>query len=231
LEIQDIDNDGDADLIVGNEGYNSQYTASQSKPLVIDYGQLDNNESWDAMISMYFDSKLEPIYSKANLANQMRDFVQTNYKYYANYAVSSTADILGQLNTAQRSEVNHLGSSIFINDGGKFIQKDLPIAAQAAPVEALASVDVNGDGNLDLVVAGNNYNNRVESGWVDGLNGLVLLGDGKGNFKEEKFSGFYVPGNAKNIQGITVDGKPCFIVGINHGKVQLFELNRAQKLQ
>ena len=231
LEIQDIDNDGDADLIVGNEGYNSQYTASQSKPLVIDYGQLDNNESWDAMISMYFDSKLEPIYSKANLANQMRDFVQTNYKYYANYAVSSTADILGQLNTAQRSEVNHLGSSIFINDGGKFIQKDLPKAAQAAPVEALESVDVNGDGNLDLLVAGNNYNNRVESGWVDGLNGLVLLGDGKGNFKEEKFSGFYVPGNAKNIQDITVDGKPCFIVGINHGKVQLFELNKAQKLQ
>ncbi len=223
IHAVDIDSDGDLDLVAGNEGLNSQYTASKSKPLVLDYGKLDDNESWDAMVSQYYGNVLAPIYSLDELNSQMRNFVSTNYKYYGDYAPSTTSDILSKLNKAERLTVSELSSSVFINENGVFKKKHLPIEAQFAPVELVSSMDVNGDGNIDLILAGNNYNNRVELGWVDALNGLILLGDGKGGFIPNRISGFYVPGNAKSIDYITVEGVKSILVTQNHGELKLFQ--------
>lgn len=223
IELVDLDGDGDLDIVAGNEGLNSQIEASFAKPLTVDYGFLDDNKSWDAIVSQYYGNNLQPIYSKNDLSDQMRNFVLTNYKYYSEYASASTSSILAKLKPSKRAEVNYLRSDVFINEAGVFKPQGLPVLAQAAPVEAIEALDVNGDGNLDLLIAGNNNNNKIEYGWVDGLNGMVLLGDGKGNFTEYKNSGFYVPGQAKNIEPITVNGKKMYLVAQNHGKVKLFE--------
>jgi hypothetical protein len=63
----------------------------------------------------------------------------------------------------------------------------------------------------------------VEFGWTDALNGLVLLGDGKGGFEVLKNSGFHVPGNAKNIRPIKVNNRSFYVISQNHDKVKLFE--------
>ena len=42
--------------------------------------------------------------------------------------------------------------------------------------------DFDGDGNLDVVINANDYGTEVQSGRYDALNGLLLKGDGKGNF-------------------------------------------------
>ncbi|MGB0851567.1 MAG: FG-GAP repeat domain-containing protein, partial [Bacteroidia bacterium] len=223
VEFADLDNDGDLDMVVGNEGLNSQYNASKSKPLVVDFGYLDENKKWDAIISQYTNWGLVPIYAKNEIEHQMKYFISSNYKYYSDYASSSTSTLLSNLNKAERIKVTELRSSVFINTEEGFKKQPLTNRCQVAPIEDIESIDINGDGNMDLLMVGNNYNNRIEYGWTDALNGLVLLGDGKGGFDVKELSGFYVPGNGKNIETIEIGGKTYFIVSQTHDKVRLFE--------
>jgi hypothetical protein len=59
----------------------------------------------------------------------------------------------------------------------------LPAEAQFAPVFGLLTGDYNGDGNLDVLIAGNSDATEASTGRYDAMTGLLLAGDGKGNFK------------------------------------------------
>ena len=61
--------------------------------------------------------------------------------------------------------------------------------------------DFDGDGNLDVLINGNDYGTEVSIGRYDALNGLLLKGDGKGNFKPLSIlqSGIYIPGDGKAL--------------------------------
>jgi hypothetical protein len=61
--------------------------------------------------------------------------------------------------------------------------------------------DFDGDGNLDVVINGNDYGSDATIGRYDALNGLMLKGDGKGNFKSLSIvqSGIYIPGDGKAL--------------------------------
>ncbi|MEZ4893254.1 MAG: VCBS repeat-containing protein [Saprospiraceae bacterium] len=49
------------------------------------------------------------------------------------------------------------------NQGGKFVQHKLPIPVQASPIQGIICDDFNGDGNLDILMAGNKYGYEVET--------------------------------------------------------------------
>lgn len=58
--------------------------------------------------------------------------------------------------------------------------------------------DYDSDGNLDVLINGNDYGTEVTVGRYDALNGLLLKGDGKGGFKPLTIleSGIFIPLNA-----------------------------------
>ena len=41
IVLDDIDNDGDIDILAGNLGLNTQYRASQKEPMTLTYGDFD----------------------------------------------------------------------------------------------------------------------------------------------------------------------------------------------
>ena len=95
---------------------------------------------------------------------------------------------------------NNFNSCYLENNGeGKFDLHPLPEVAQKAPLNGMVVDDFNGDGNLDVAVCGNDYGNEVLNGRYDAMNGLVLLGDGTGNFKELSIlqAGLFIPGDAR----------------------------------
>jgi hypothetical protein len=95
-----------------------------------------------------------------------------------------------------------LRTSYIENKGnGQFAIKPLPLAAQIAPVYGVLTEDVDSDGNLDLLLVGNDYGIEPISGRHDAFMGLCLLGDGKGNFESMTVakSGFFVKGDAKGL--------------------------------
>lgn len=225
LAFADLNNDGEIDIIAGNEGLNSQYRASPLKPIFIDYGDLDGNGSFEGMVSQFYLDVLAPIYSKEDLLMRMTAFMNRNYKYFETYARSNTSEILSKAtNVEGRLEVNELRSIVFLQNKGTFEPKALPNAVQIAPLHDLYPIDINNDGYLDLIVVGNSFDNKIEQGWVDALNGAVLLGDGKGNFKEKENVGFFVPGIGKTIRKIAINNAPYLMVSNNNDAIQFFKI-------
>lgn len=80
-------------------------------------------------------------------------------------------------------QTTDMQTSYIENKGnGQFTIQPLPAEAQAAPVYGMLAEDVDRDGNLDVLLTGNDYGMEPYSGRHDALNGLCLKVDGKGDF-------------------------------------------------
>jgi hypothetical protein len=75
-------------------------------------------------------------------------------------------------------------ASVYLqNDGdGTFTSIALPNLAQIAPIRGIVAHDVDSNGTLDLLVAGNLYDVEPNTPRADAGNGLWLEGDGRGAF-------------------------------------------------
>src|SRR6185295_15490641 len=110
--------------------------------------------------------------------------LRRKFTSYDEYAHASLKDILApeQIQQAQQSEAVCFETSYLQNEGDHFEFKSLPAEAQFAPVFAITSLDYDGDGNQDLLLAGNMQHVRIRFGKYDANYGVLLKGDGKGNF-------------------------------------------------
>jgi len=224
----DIDNDGDMDLICGNNSPNTKFKASKKKPFNVFADDFDGNGSCDIVLSKEYKGKLVPTRGKQCSTEQM-PFIEEKFPTYNGFANASVEDILGdKLNSALHLEVTDFHSMVFINEGGKMIAKNLPNLAQIAPINGIVTTDVNDDGNVDLIVAGNNFDTEVETARYDGGTGLVLIGDGTGALNPLSVleSGIFANKNAKDIKLIKdASGNSLIVVMNNNGPLQIFKRN------
>ena len=207
----DFDNDGDIDYIAGNLGLNSSYVGTAAEPMILYAKDLDDNGKLDPMVFCYMmaeDStrKLFPMHTKDDLSSQLVS-IRKQYPTYKSYGRASVEELWPKQNreNAIALRANDLTTSYIENKGnGTFTIKALPLEAQTAPVYGMVSEDINGDGDLDLVMIGNNYGMEPGSGRHDAFNGLCLIGDGKGNFSPLTIaqSGFFVKGDGKALATI-----------------------------
>jgi hypothetical protein len=103
--------------------------------------------------------------------------------------------------------------------------RPLPLQAQAAPVYGMMSEDIDGDGNLDILLAGNDYGMDPYTGRNDAFMGVCLKGDGKGNFTPLTIaqSGFFVPGDAKALAKIhDAKGEDLYVATQNQDSVMVY---------
>lgn len=222
----DFDLDGDTDYVVGNLGLNNCYHVTKEFPLRIYANDFDSNGSMDAIMACYMrtsmeshQKKLYPAHFWDELNTQSPKF-RAKFSRYRQYGQATMEDLLtpAERDSALVLTANEM-ASVYIENlgGGKFQMKPLPMLTQVAPVNGLVTADVNGDGYPDVVMVGNDYGNEVFSGRYDALTGLVLLGDGNGNFdvKSSASSGFYVPGDAKALVTLNRGGQPLLIASRN----------------
>ena len=161
-------------------------------------------------------------------------FVRDKFPTYHAFASATLTEIYSDqaLDTAKRFEANTLSTSLLINDGqGKFTVKPLPELAQLAPGFGVVATEVNGDGNADLYLVQNFFTPQRETGKMAGGLSVLLLGDGKGNFKPlwPNESGLVVPGDAKGLatMDFNIDGWVDFVVTNNNAHPQVFLNNYA----
>ena len=211
LASGDFDNDGDIDYVAGNLGLNSNYVASANETMTLYAKDLDKNGSLDAMLFCYMRAvdggrKPFPMHAKDDLVSQLVS-IRKKYPTYKAYGLAtmddlwSTADKQGAI----KKTATYLQSAYIENKGkGQFAIKPLPVEAQIAPLYGMMSEDADGDGNLDLLLVGNDYGMEPYSGRHDAFNGLCLKGDGHGNFSSLSVteSGFFVKGDAKGLARI-----------------------------
>ena len=237
----DFDNDGDIDYIVGNLGQNSFYKASDKYPVSIYAKDFDNNGSYDAFPSLYLPTsqldtilKEYPAQTRDDIVKQMIG-MRAKFPNYKSFA-SSTIDQLftkEQLKDALILKANNLKSCYVRNDGNnKFTLLSLPAQAQISVLNGMVVDDFDGDGNLDVLINGNDYGTEVSVGRYDALNGLLLKGNGTGNFIPQTIleSGIYIPGNGKALVKLRgKDEKYLLAAGQNRGPLKVFELKKSIK--
>ncbi|MGB4400501.1 MAG: VCBS repeat-containing protein [Daejeonella sp.] len=235
----DFDNDGDMDYIVGNQGQNSFYRASEKYPVFITAKDFDGNGSYDAIPSLFLpDQKGEmkefPAHTRDDMVKQIIG-TRSKYQNYKSYSIATMDEIFtpDQRSGAVRLKANHFQSSYVKNEGnGKFSIKPLPIQAQFSVLNGILVDDFTGDGNLDVVINGNDYGTEVTVGRYDALNGLMLKGDGNGNFKSLSIleSGIFIPGNGKALVKLrNPEGEYLLAASQNRGPLKVYTFNNSLK--
>jgi hypothetical protein len=235
----DFDNDGDVDYLVGNAGLNTYYKASDKHPVSVYAKDFNNDGSYDAITSQYLpdntkDKKMQeyPVALRDELIRQMIT-MRRKYEDYKTYAVATMDSVLP---ADERKDVliyraNNLASCYLRNDGkGKFALSKLPVQAQLSTLCGIAVSDFDGDGNLDVVINGNDYSTEVNTGRYDGLNGLMMKGNGDGNFTPLSImqSGIFIPGNGKSLVQLRNNKNECLLAAAeNRGPLRIFKLKKA----
>jgi len=229
MVVQDFDNDGDQDIIVGNFGLNTQLHASEKEPITLVYKDFDNNGSVDPILNYYVEGESVPFPSRDELLDQIYS-MRSRYTDYSSYADARLTTIFSKadLKDAKELKATELRSMYFENTDGKFAAKPLPDEAQFAPIYALTTVDYNNDGHTDLVVAGNQSSIRIRMGVIDANFGQLYEGDGKGGFRyvSQSKSGFRFTGDTKSLDVINIGGEQFLLVGVNNVGIEAYKLNK-----
>ncbi len=214
---------GDSDLVIGNYGENSQLKPDEDHPMYLYYMDVDGNGSVDPIITYYNGGESFPLALRDDMIGQV-PMLKKKFNDYSLYAKAGIKDILttDQLASAPVLKTSTLKTLYLENTGKSFLKHELPAEAQAAPVFAIAVIDVNKDGNLDLILAGNNNKNRIYLGRDDANHGQVLLGDGKGIFYylSPRISGLTVRGD---VRSIVVEGDRV-LFGVNNSAVKCYRV-------
>jgi hypothetical protein len=234
----DFDNDGDIDYVAGNMGQNSFYRASDKYPVSIYAKDFDNNGSYDAFPTLWLpasqtdqNKKEFPAQTRDDIVKQMIG-MRSKFQNYKSYAIAGIDQLLTkeQLKDALILKANNFKSCYLRNDGNnKFTLFPLPAQAQFSVLNGMIADDFDGDGNLDVLINGNDYGTEVSVGRYDALNGLLLKGDGKGGFSAQSIleSGIYIPGNGKALVNLrSSDGKYLVAASQNRGPLKIFELKK-----
>lgn len=233
----DFDQDGDIDYIAGNTGLNTYVKASVEQPISIYANDFDNNGTLDPVVFHYVTDVNIPFANRDIFCEQMPAF---NNQYYTfEKFAHATADNMfepEQVEQAYKLYTKTLASSYIENRGEEgFVITALPIRAQFGPIYGSLVDDVNGDGSSDVMIVGNSFSNHFEYGNYDALDGLVLLGDGKGGFKAVDGSacGLYAPGDAKALANLhhARSGKNLYLVSNSNSALQYFESKGQESVQ
>lgn len=228
---KDLDNDGDIDLILGNQGSNSVYNGTNEAPSKMFINDFDDNGTIEQIVTRSVENRDVPISMKRELTNQLVSLKKQNLKF-SDYATKSIDELLDAniLKNSIIKEVNTTESIIALNDGnGNFEIKQLPKEAQFSCVCDINCRDINDDGRIDIILGGNNYDFKPQYSRLDASYGSVLLSKENGEFEWLPYdeSGFYVRGEIKHLLPFKdKNGKEFLFVGINNEKPKIYSYNQ-----
>ena len=163
VEASDLDNDGDLDLVFGNQGNNTSYKTSEENPMKIWINDLDDNGTIEQIMTRNYDGKDFPIHMKKELTGQMVSLKKQNLKA-SEYAKKSVDQLFSpeviENSILKKSSISE--TIIAVNEGdGNFSVITLPSRVQFSCVCGIVCSDVNNDGNNEYISKYSNANNNT----------------------------------------------------------------------
>lgn len=222
----DLNGDGRQDLVLGNLGLNSYLRASRTEPARLYVDDFGHDGALEQILTSYRHGVSYPLAGRDELVRLLPQ-LRSRYPSYAAFGASRVEDIFpaSELKRARLLEAHVFASSIALNNGsGTFTLQPLPVEAQFAPVYAALGGDFDGDGQVDLLVAGNSYGVPPVLGRYDASYGLLLRGTGGGRFKavDMERSNLVIDGQVRHMKWLrAAGGDHLIVVARNNDKLQI----------
>ncbi|WP_171017367.1 VCBS repeat-containing protein [Maribacter sp. ACAM166] len=225
---EDLNGDGRIDILAGNLGINSSWNASKDKPLSLIVKDWDQNGSIDPIVAYYNDDK-EWIYNSLDELKKQIPLIRKRYMDYETFAKDGLDKVFSKkdLKSAQIKKAQTLMSTVYLNKDGVYEPKPLPNEVQMAPIYTFLTEDINSDGIIDILAAGNFTGFTPSIGKQDVSYGNLLLGNKQGSWKyiEPLKSGFSLQGMSRDFKRINLGNMKLIIIGNNDGPIEMFYMN------
>ncbi|REL38051.1 hypothetical protein DYD21_05395 [Rhodohalobacter sp. SW132] len=226
ITVDDLNGNGDLDIIAGNFGTNSRLQADEDHPLKLFVNDFDESGYTSGLISRRVDGKDVPFEQLDELLQEFPQLTQ-QITSYVDFASKSVQELFGReaIDDAQTLEIRELRSMIFWNTGdGSFDVQPLPVMAQSFPINAV-EIHEDSENRKHLLAAGNHYHVKPSMGGrQDAGYGLHLIYDPEIGFKTLNLqeSGFFTEGVARSINTVDIGGEMYYLVGKNNSAPELF---------
>lgn len=224
LEVGDFNQDGKIDLVAGNHGLNSRFRANEQEPVTLYLNDFDHNGTMEQIISRFDQGISYPLVLRNDLVAQIPS-LKKKYLHFSDYRSKTMNDIFTpeQLNESMILNAYSFETSLFLNNGNAFEKMTLPIQAQFSPVYSILADDFNHDGHQDLLMGGNLYRAKPETGIYAASYGLLLSGNGTGRFVAESStrSGVLIKGEIRSMKHIGFKKKKAVLVGKNNDALEV----------
>ena len=225
----DLDQDGDMDLILGNNGANHYLRPTSDQPVKMWVNQYDESANRQVIITRTVAGKDVPVFLKKELTDQIPSLKKQNLRYEA-YADKSVQELFSKslISSSHVSRYNYAPSVVLWNNGnGQFEWMPLPFDAQVSAVTAILPKDVNADGNIDLLLGFNLYEWLPQFSRMDAGYGLLLLNKGgkKFNSLSPSASGIEIIGETRDIKPVIVSGKLNYLFVQNNSSPIFYQFN------
>lgn len=231
LKATDIDGDGDIDFLLGNCGYNDQFSkTNKDQPLELYVNDFDDNGTIDAIMCYYIQGKSYPMASRDELLDQLPG-LKKKYVHYRDYANATITDIFSPEKIKQSTllHCDELASGILYNDAtNHFTFKPFPVQAQVSKIFGIETADFNLDGKTDVLCTGNYFSYRVQLGRSDASLGLLMKGMSAGDLEvvQPSDSGVYVDGDVRaTVLLKNKAGENIIVVAKNNDGMQVLKVN------
>jgi hypothetical protein len=228
IEKADIDNDGGDDYLVGNLGTNYKYRATPEQTFDVYANDFDENGHLDIVLGYYQDGIQFPVRGK-QCSSQQVPALKKKYSTYNKFASSDLGQIYTPdlLDESLHYQAQTFASVVIQKKDNGLEMKELPREVQTSSINSFEAMDINNDGNIDIICGGNLYVSEVETPRNDACFGWVLLGDGTGNFNyvSNYQSGLYVPHDIKAIESLESKDGPIVVFANNDGPVVSYRRN------
>lgn len=228
IHAADLDADGDTDFVLGNWGDNSRFKASEQQPMSLYISDFDQNGRDESILCQYNGERIYPMVLRNDLVKQL-PALKKKYLKFEQYQNQCITDIFTaeQLKMAAEKKVYSLKTSVLWNKGGgNFELIALPYAAQQTPVFAICTLDANGDGQLDIVMAGNHERCKPETGIYLGSDGVLLLNSGSNGFIAAPNDGLSLSGVTRALSIIKAKNQTTIMAAQNNGSLMFYRPNR-----
>lgn len=227
--FEDLDGDGDLDLIAGNHGLNTLFTASTNEPLELYTADFDNNGVPDPIVTHSLNHEKGTFIDRKEYCEKMPEF---NNKFLTNKQFSEAPMdqvIAGKnMEMMQHLMVTGLETVVLLNDGKNNFQKvQLPPEVQFAPVKSIHTLKNNQDG-IDIFLAGNSNSEFYDQGDLMANHGCLLrYASGEYKVVPANETGINITGVVNSSLEILVNGEKQIVLGLNNSPAQLIQrINR-----
>ena len=223
IYADDMDADGDMDLLAGNYGTNSVLNPTINEPIGLYVKDFDENSTLDPILTYWHGGKESIFVGLDELKSQISS-VRKQFNSYEEYAEKNFEVIVeARMQTNTIHKYAETFESLYIEnlENDSFTMLPLPLEAQWSSIFGFITVDFDNDGIKDILSIGNFSRNQPYIGKADASYGNFLKGNGKGGFVsvEPRNSGWAIKGEARDLKLLNSEGqkmKPLILVSRNN---------------